>query len=245
MNDQFVEEMKRRMPVSMVPYVLKGKRAALVLVDENNGFCTPGAGNFAPPGPDARVDQMINETDQLARMMLENGHRVILHKDMHEPGVPEGNFPLHCERGSGEEDLVPQLQWLESGQWGNRVFTVEKDCNDGFVGAVDLKTHRNKMVDYINEHQIEVLVWVGICTDYCVLSPVLSTMSARNMGLMPSLGDMVVYERGTATYDLPLDVVREIGLPDTAAHPREETHHMALYTMANFGSIIASEVVFE
>lgn len=238
-------QMKAAMPVQMIPFSIAGKKAAVIIVDENVGFCVPGAGNLAPPGPDARVDQMIRETDFLAKKMLEDGQKVILHKDMHPPGTRESNYPPHCEAGSGEEELVPQLRWLERAGLSDQVFTVEKNCNDGFIGATNLETHRNVMVDYINEQEIEVAVYVGICTDICLMDPVLSTISARNMGLMPSLKEVVVYEPGCATYDLPLDVARQMGLPDTAAHPREETHHMALYIMANRGAIIASEMVFD
>ena len=49
-----------------------------------------------------------------------------------------------------------------------------------------------------------------------------------------------VYEPATATYDLPIAKVRELGLPASVAHPQTETHHMGLYFMASRGALLAS-----
>ena len=61
---------------------------------------------------------------------------------------------------------------------------------------------------------------------------VLTMLSARNHGLMPTLQDIVVLETATATYHLPLEAVDGLGLPATAAHPKLPAHHMGLYFMA-------------
>jgi hypothetical protein len=60
--------------------------------------------------------------------------------------------------------------------------------------------------------------------------------------MMPTLQDIVVYERATATYDLPLEATSSLGLPPTAAHPKLETHHMGLYFMASRGALLASAI---
>jgi hypothetical protein len=83
---------------------------------------------------------------------------------------------------------------------------------------------------------------VGLCTDICVMDFVLTLLSARNHELMPTLREIVVYEPATATYDLPIGKVLELGLPATAAHPQTETHHMGLYFMASRGALLASEL---
>ena len=82
----------------------------------------------------------------------------------------------------------------------------------------------------------------GICTDICVMDFVLTMLSARNHGLMPTLADIVVYEPATATYDLPLEATASLGLPQTAAHPKAETHHMGLYFMASRGAVLADAI---
>jgi len=83
---------------------------------------------------------------------------------------------------------------------------------------------------------------VGICTDICVMDFVLTFLSARNHGLMPSLTEIVVHEPGCATYDLPRAAVTELGLPATASHPQALTHHMGLYFMHSRGARLAGSI---
>ena len=83
---------------------------------------------------------------------------------------------------------------------------------------------------------------VGICTDICVMDFVLTLLSARNHGMLPSLKEVMVYDKGCSTYDLPRNVVEEIGLPPSASHPQEVTHYMGLYFMASRGAQLVESV---
>jgi nicotinamidase-related amidase len=212
----------------------------LVIVDIVNGFATVGAGALAPPAPDAQVATMIDETGQLARRFAQQGWPILAFLDTHPPGKPEPPYPPHCEAGSGEELLVDALRWLE-GHDGATL--VRKDCINGFVGAIDPVTGRNAVVDWVNHHQLQAVLVVGICTDICVMDFVLTLLSARNHGMMPSLDDIAVFEPACATYDLPLEVARGLGLPDTAAHPKDISHHAGLYFMASRGARLVEAVV--
>ena len=142
---------------------------------------------------------------------------------------------------------MPALAWLEG---CGRATLLRKDCINGFVGGIEASyiggghgQHHNKVVDWINSHRLETVIAVGICTDICVMDFVLTLLSARNHGLMPTLADIVVYEPATATYDLPPAATGPLGLPPTAAHPKAETHHMGLYFMASRGALLAAELV--
>lgn len=64
---------------------------------------------------------------------------------------------------------------------------------------------------------LKILV-LGICTDICVLDFVCTTLSARNRRFLEPLEDVIVYSRGCATFDLPVDVVKS--MKDVAAHPQ-------------------------
>jgi len=225
------------LPLHLVDYDAAGRRCGLVVVDEVNGFASPGCGPLAPPGPDARIEQMIAETDALARRFAERGQPLLVFLDSHIPGKAEPPYPPHCEMGTGQEELVPDLAWLESCA---QATLIRKDCINGFVGAIDPKTGRNAVVDWVNANALDAVLVLGICTDICVMDFVLTLLSARNHGLMPSLADVVVHEPGCATYDLPRSVADALGLPATATHPRELTHHMGLYLMASRGAILAS-----
>jgi nicotinamidase-related amidase len=238
-----LEGLRSTLPVQLHPYPLAGRPVGLVIVDEVNGFATPGAGNLAPPAPDPQVSRMVDETDRLARRFADEKRAILAFLDTHQSGKPEPPYPPHCEIGTGEENLVPKLAWLEDCGCAT---LVRKDCINGFVGAIESAPkhglHHNKVVDWVNNHRLESIVTVGICTDICVMDFVLTMLSARNHGMMPTLEDIVVYEPGTATYDLPRHLAEEQGLPPTAAHPKGETHHMGLYFMASRGAILASEL---
>jgi nicotinamidase-related amidase len=238
--------LETQLPIHVRPYELRGRTVGLVIVDEVNGFCTVGAGALAPPALDAQVARMVAETECLARRFADEKRPILAFLDTHQPGKPEPPYPPHCERGTGEENLVPELAWLED---CNCATLIRKDCINGFVGGIEASyvggahgQHHNKVVDWINNHRLDAVVVVGICTDICVMDFVLTLLSARNHGMAPTLQDIVVYERATATYHLPLEATGSLGLPPTAAHPKPETHHMGLYFMASRGALLASAI---
>ena len=246
MTASIVQELQAQLPVRLQPYALEGRGAGLVIVDEIHGFCTPGSGALAPQEHDPQIAGMVAETDRLARRFAAEKRPILAFLDTHEPGKAEFPYPLHCEAGSGEENLVPELEWLNDCGCAT---LLRKDCIDGFIGGIEASfvggghgQYHNKVVDWINSHRLDTLIVVGICTDICVMDFVLTLLSARNHGLMPTLQDIVVYEPATATYDLPLATAQKLGLPPTAAHPKAETHHMGLYFMASRGALLASEL---
>src|SRR3546814_3343318 len=105
---------------------------------------------------------------------------------------------------------------------------------NGFVGASG-KDGRNAVVDWVNANKLQRLLVVGICTDICVMDFVLTLLSARNHDLMPTLKDISVHAGACATYDLPKEAAESLGLPETATHPQDLTHHLGLYFMASRG----------
>lgn len=234
------DALRDALPLRLGRFDAAARRTGLVIVDLVNGFATVGAGALAPPVPDEQVARMIAETGALARRFRAQGWPLLAFLDTHVPGKPEPPYPPHCERGSGEEELVPELAWLEN---DSHATLVRKDCINGFVGAFDAASGRNAVVDWVNGHGLEAVLVVGICTDICVMDFVLTLLSARNHALMPSLSDIAVYEPACATYDLPRAVAVGLGLPETAAHPKAITHHAGLYFMASRGAELVAEVV--
>lgn len=231
-----MQAVQDRLPIALAPYELVDQSYGLVIVDEVVGFALPGAGALAPPTHDPQVEQMVNETDRLARQFVGAGRPILAFLDTHEPGKPEPPYPPHCEKGSGHEELVPQLAWLSENPG---VTLVRKDCINGFVGAIEPDSGENRVISWINRHRLDAMIVVGICTDICVMDFVLTMLSARNHDLAPTLKDIVVYEPGCATYHLPKTTAIELGLPETAAHPQALAHHLGLYFMASRGAIIA------
>ncbi|MCF8466873.1 MAG: isochorismatase family protein [Sneathiella sp.] len=215
------------------------KRVGLVIVDEVNGFATVGAGALAPPAPNAQVSTMVSETAGLARYFTGQGWPILAFLDTHIPGKPEPPYPPHCEAGTGEEELVPELKWLETDK---NTTLVRKDCINGFVGAMR-DDGSNAVTDWVGANGVSDLLVVGICTDICVMDFVLTSLSARNHGMLPGLKEIYVYDKGCSTYDLPRSVAEEIGYGATAAHPQDITHYMGLYFMASRGAQLVNKVM--
>ena len=232
------EAIQEELPVAAEKLNLGANGWGLVIVDIVNGFATVGAGNLAPPAENPQVTRMVAESDRLARGFAERGWPVLAFLDTHEPGKPEPPYPPHCEAGTGEEELVPDLKWLEDAPVAT---LVRKDCINGFVGAIG-SGGENAVVDWANANGIANLLVVGICTDICVMDFVLTMLSARNHGLTRQCEEIYVYDGGCATYDLPKAVATSLGLPETASHPQDLTHHMGLYFMAARGARIVSDV---
>jgi nicotinamidase-related amidase len=226
------------MPIKLGGVRISKRGVGLVIVDEVNGFATVGAGYLAPPVENPQVTAMVAETDRLARAFSQRDWPIFAFLDTHVPGKTEPPYPPHCEAGTGQEDLVPELQWLENDA---NATLVRKDCINGFVGAI-APDGTNRVVDWVNRHKLEQILVVGICTDICVMDFVLTFLSARNHDLMPSLKDILVYEVGCSTYHLPREMAEKLGLASHAAHPQDVTHYMGLYFMASRGAQLVDNV---
>ena len=213
----------------------------LVIVDEVNGFATVGAGYLAPPAPNAQVTRMIEETDRLAKAFTAAKRPILAFLDTHVPGKAEPPYPPHCEAGTGEENLVPELEWLEKDP---NTTLVRKDCITGIVGSITPQG-KDSDVDWVNEKQLAEILVVGICTDICVMDFVLTMLSARNHGMMPSLKEILVYDAGCSTYDMPRTVAEKLGLPSSLAHPQDVPRYMGLYFMEMRGAKLINEVVLK
>ena len=211
----------------------------LVIVDEINGFATVGGGNLAPPVPNAQVTKMVEETDRLARFFTQKSWPILAFLDTHIPGKSEPPYPPHCEAGTGEDELVPELKWLEE---KDNVTLVRKDCINGFIGAFQADGS-NAVMDWVRLNSIKKILVVGICTDICVMDFVLTLLSARNHGMLYEVKEILVYDKGCSTYDLPRETAESLGLPSSASHPQEVTHYMGLYFMASRGAGLIQEVV--
>ncbi len=239
-TERILQELAESMPLSKQGLDLQknGQGFGLIIVDEVNGFATVGAGNLAPQTPNEQVSVMISETNRLANAFTKQEMPVLVFLDTHDPGKPEPPYPPHCERGTGEEDLVPELEWLENDPGAT---LVRKDCINGFIGAFK-PDGSNAIIDWVRDHQLKNVLVVGICTDICVMDFVLTLLSARNHGMLPSLKEVNIYDKGCSTYDLPRNIVEEIGLPSSASHPQEITHYMGLYFMVSRGAQLVNSV---
>ena len=228
------------LPIDPQPYTIGNRPTGLIIVDVVNGFCTIGYGDLAPTEPNQQIATMVAESNRLAQEFIDRGMPVLLFLDTHEPGKPEPPYPPHCEKGTGEEKLVSELEWLENHP---QATLIEKDCINGFIGSIDVEGGNNKLIEWINHNKLEALVVVGICTDICVMDFVVTILSARNHDMVTTLKDIAVYTEGCSTFDMTSEMAAQLGLPKTAIHPQDIAHHMGLYTMAERGAFIASAIL--
>ncbi|XP_077234124.1 nicotinamidase 1-like [Tasmannia lanceolata] len=214
-------------------------KVGLVLVDVVNGFCTLGYGNLAPTEPNKQISMMVKESVRIAKGFCERKLPVFAFLDTHHPDKPEPPYPPHCIIGTGEENLVPALEWLEKEP---NVTIRRKDCINGLVGSME-EDGSNTFIDWVKTKEIKVILVLGVCTDICVLDFVSAALSARNRGILSPLEDVVVYSNGCATYNLPVQVARNI--KGALAHPQEVMHHVGLYMAKGRGAKIVREVLID
>lgn len=234
-KSEFLQELQRRMPVTMVSVDLRGKRVGVVITDEVDGFCTVGPGHLQPKDFDPRIASMIRATDSAVGLILgRNDSAVVLQVcDRHDADNIERPWPPHCLRGSGEENPVRQLAWLASHPRCTRIY---KDCVNAFIGGIRADGFHD-IYRWLTGDRIEVLVVVGICTDICVKNFVETMLAVRQHRypdtggkMVPTLQEVVVFEPACTTYDAP-------------GHEREIEHHTALHMMQTQGALIANELV--
>jgi nicotinamidase-related amidase len=219
--------------------VLPPRGVGLVLVDLCNGFCTVGAGNLAPVAPNKQIEKMVGEAARLSKLFCDRNWPIFAFLDTHYPDKPEPPYPPHCIIGTGEENFVPDLEWLEKEP---NVTIKRKSCIDGYISCME-KDGSSVFADWVAKNQIKTILVLGICTDICVLDFASSTLAARNIDRVPPLQDVVIYSEGCATYDLPVEVVSNV--KGALAHPQDLMHHVGLYMARGRGAKVVDRVVVE
>ena len=103
--------------------------------------------------------------------------------DTHVPDDPEFTmFPPHCVEGSGEDEVIPELQ-----EFADRGDVVRKRTFSGFH-----ETELDAVLERLAPDLVEV---VGVCTDICVLHTV--------AGLRARGYEVVVHQDLVETFDAP------------------------------------------
>jgi len=241
-----LEALARALPVQIDRAALPAGNVGLIVVDAVQGFTRQGS--MSDPislGPMvAAIDALVRELDRRLGPRL---HLLIL-RDRHHPEVPEPPYPPHCLAGTAESTLDPQLAWLAQHP---RATVLDKDCINGFVGAMrpaaEAGSWRNGLVDWARERQLAALVLTGDCTDICVSDLTVALLSARNHGMLTSVPPgqrqayaaaitalpILVHVPACATYDLDPDGPLA---PETLRHPGALAQHVGLWTMASRGA---------
>ena len=149
----------------------------IIVVDMLNGFCRTG--NLASPRLDSITPRIVAHLGREAA----RGADLVFLVDTHAPDDPEfAMFPPHCIRGSGEDEVVPELASFAEGG-----VVVRKSRYSGFYGT--------ELDDVLRRLRPDVVEVVGVCTDICVMHTV---ADLRNRDY-----PVVVRRDMVETYDAP------------------------------------------
>ena len=108
----FAARLRNEPPVEPTLVSLAGRRCGLVIVDEQSGFGTVGAGVLAPTEHNAQNHSDGRGNEPLGTPVVERGLPIVGFLDHHEADRPEPPDLPHWIAGSGEQELVPELRWL-------------------------------------------------------------------------------------------------------------------------------------
>lgn len=226
-----------RLPLTTETVALGDGNVGLVVVDAGVGFTREG--NLADPTHMVPMVHAIGRTWNALHAALGDRLHTLCFLDTHEPDIPEPPYPPHGIKGTGEEEMDPDLTWLLDAP---QVALIRKDCINGFVGAINRETGQNAFCAWVIANDVRTLLVTGDCTDICVSDFVVTTLSARNHGLLTAADP----QTDRAAYVEAITGMRIVVLQDACEtfdapgfHDREAAHHVGLWLMASRGAIIA------
>ena len=133
----------------------------VLVVDMVRGFLEPGHNLYC--GDDAR--EIIPKVKRLLEREREAGSEVLFVSDHHDPDDLEFQiFPVHCVKGTGEPNVIPELDEFVTG-----ANVVPKNRYSGFFNT--------DLAERLERFRPDKLVVCGVCTDICVMH---TASDARN-----------------------------------------------------------------
>ncbi len=133
---------------------------AIVTVDVQNDFCPGGALGVANG---RKIITKINEVNALAE---EKGALRVATRDWH-PQIMEEHFkiwPVHCVQGTPGAEFHPELMTE-----GFEIFSKGMDPKEhGYSPFEGRNEQRQILNEYLQQHGIENILFLGIATEHCV-----------------------------------------------------------------------------
>jgi nicotinamidase-related amidase len=198
-------------------------KVAIFCVDVIVGLCHQG--NLASP----RVAAIVQPIADLFSAAHERGVRhFLLPQDTHAADAVEfGSYAPHCIAGTRESETVPELLALP---FAKEYTILPKNAISAAIGT--------ELESWIEAHpEVENYVVVGDCSDLCTYHLAHYLRFYANAHQLRRR--VIVPERCVDTYDLPLDVARQIG---AFPHPGDFYHVVFLHHMAQNGIEVVKEL---
>jgi len=149
-------------------------RAALLVVDVQNDFCTGGA--LAVPGS----EQVVAAVNRYVEEAVARRFPIYASRDWHPATTSHfqpygGEWPIHCVQGSEGARFHPALRLPAD----TIVVTKGEDPQRPGYSAFDGRTpERKPLLDDLRERGITRLYVTGLATDYCVKHSALDALAA-------------------------------------------------------------------
>lgn len=195
---------------------------AVVGVDLLKGFCRQGP-LFSP-----RVAALVDPAVRILTKAHDLGvRRFLFPNDAHPADSPEfGSWPPHCVEGTEEAELVDELRDLP---FASEFRQLPKRSLSSFV-ETELDRHLAE--------ELRVIVAMGDVTDLCLYQLALHLRLLANARHLP--WQVVVPASAVATYDLPVDVARQVG---AMPHDGDLVHLLFLYHLQLNGVRVVRDLV--
>ncbi len=170
---------------NMTKEQLESVKRVLVIVDMVNGFTTEG--NMK----NTYMEQIIPEVLELTKEFDQDEEALIIEaKEAHDSDCVEFDYyPGHCEKGTSEALLVPELRAYEP-----RMFVFEKNstCVAILPEYIELFTKLKNLKE---------AVFAGGCTDICGIQAIIPTKCLFNQ--LNRKVEVIVPKNAMDTYDAP------------------------------------------
>ena len=148
------------------------------------------------------IPYIDEEVVRLVKLFLGRGDDVIAFMEGHtKDSIEFKDFPLHCVLGTSEAELIEPLKSYE-----DEMLCIRKNSTCGFI--------TNGFQQYLEENRdiLKELVFVGVCSDLCVMNAAIPTKMYMNQ------------------YDIDCDVIvpeNAIDTFDASGHSRDEYNQIA------------------
>ncbi|SFX28885.1 Nicotinamidase-related amidase [Thermoactinomyces sp. DSM 45891] len=206
----------------------------LVYVDIIKGFCDVG------PLSSSRVREMVQPVKQLTDSLLERGllpsNLIFLHDAHPEQAVEFNSFVPHCVHGTVEAEIVDELRSYQDLPGAQ---TYSKNATNGLFGVNQEGIPFHETVKKIFDRNAKsTFVMVGDCTDLCIYQ---NAMGIRLLANQQNADvEVIVPISHVRTYDLPIDVAKEIG---AFAHNADFFDIVFLYHMKANGITLVTNLL--
>jgi nicotinamidase-related amidase len=210
-------------PVPLGRVIADPDRTAVLAIDVLNGFCYQG------PLSSERVAGIVGPIVNLFKAAHARGVRhFLLPEENHPPDAVEfASYGPHCVAGTAEAETVRELAGLP---FSDQFVRIGKNSISPFV--------RTGLEDWLRAHpEVSTFIVVGDCTDLCTYQLAMGLRLRANAHQLDDVR-VVLPVDGVQTYNLPVDVARQIG---AVPHDGDLLHLVFLYhLMLNGVEVVAS-----